>query len=283
MQRTGLVMSIEKNHICVMTSSGGFMRISIIEGNIPIMGQMYTGDVVNANTLKSNIFIKYKVMVASFIFFAFLGFGIYTYFTPVTAATIDINPSIKLLCNKYSKTIYINALNNDGKKIVSEISLKNLNLDQALVKIVDQSIKDNFINSEYLIKKSISLNITGKDISTINFQNKIKQEKLKSKIKINGKTKEIKKLKEIVINHKIKENKLNSNDITNKQNKSINYKTNVKVNRSVKGNGINTITSNTKKIQNSNIVNQKKSYLNINEKKNIFLDKRDKEIRYKKS
>lgn len=277
MQKTGLIMSIEKKHVCVMTPSGDFIRIGIVERDIPIIGHIYTGTVVNGNTLKSNIFVKYRVIAAIFIFFVFICFGIYSYFTPVTVATIDINPSIKLFCNKYSKTISTNASNDDGKKILSQITLKNLNLDEALVKIVDQSIKDNFINSKYLVEKKISLKITGKDVSIVNFQEKLKQEKLNSKIKTNGKIKKIKinnNSKKIITNKEIKEIKGNSNnyDIKDEQNKLISYQTNVKLNNSVKSN--NTTTSrDIKETQISNITKKRTEYTNIDRRKNINSNK----------
>lgn len=245
MQRTGLVMSINKNYVCVMTPSGDFMRIKISKENIPITGQVYTGTVINGNTLRSNIFVKYKALAASFIFFVFISYGMYSYFTPVTAATININPSIELSCNKYSKIIYTNALNDDGKKILSEITIKNLNLDEALVKIIDQSIKDNFINSKYSKEKSIFLNITGKEASVVNFEKKLEEKNLTVEIKTNGNIKEIK-----------ENTKSNSINTKNKQTKSINNQTNDNLNSTIKNNITNSIPSSIKESQIPNIKKQ---------------------------
>jgi len=257
MQSTGLVMSINKNHACVMTPLGDFMRIKISNGKIPIIGQVYTGIVVNRSALKSRIFVKYKALAASFIFFVFISYGLYSYFTPVTAATIDINPSIKLSCNKYSKIIYMNALNDDGKKILSGITIKNLNLDEALVKIIDQSINDNFINSKYLNGKSIFLNITGKEVSVVNFEKKLEEKKLTAEIKTNGNIKEIKgNAKNNSINTKDKQTKAIDTQINCKLNN------NVKSNNSIKSNNINSVPLNIKEQKNSNIKKQQNTNKN---------------------
>lgn len=67
-------------------------------------------------------------------------FGIKLYFTPTTHINIDINPSLDLGINLFDRVVSVNALNEDGARLLNGSDLKSLKFasyDEALRRILD--------------------------------------------------------------------------------------------------------------------------------------------------
>jgi len=185
MNKTGLVMKIEKNSAAIMTTSGEFFKVAVFS-KIPKIGEEYTGKLKKENSL-----IKVLITAACLLFMALSGGGVYDYYTPTSSVVININPSIKLETNRWIKIIKCSALNKDGETILKEISIKNKSLNEGLNLIVEQSKKDNFINEKY-IKDSrvISIKLSGKNNKILDlskFQEYIIKNNLNLEINSNGK------------------------------------------------------------------------------------------------
>jgi len=158
MNKTGLVMKIEKNNAFIMTSSGEFFKVKILSKS-PEIGEEYTGKLK-----KERGFIKILITAACLLFMALSGGGVYDYYTPTSSVVININPSIKLEANRWVKIIKCSALNNDGETVLKSISIKNKSLNQGLNLIIQQSEKDDFINEKYIKDaKVISVKLSTKN------------------------------------------------------------------------------------------------------------------------
>lgn len=59
------------------------------------------------------------------------------YFLPNAYIDVDINPSVELTLNRFGKVIDLNAYNDDGTKLLLEISVKNKNYDDAMKILMD--------------------------------------------------------------------------------------------------------------------------------------------------
>lgn len=64
---------------------------------------------------------------------------------------MDINPSVQLDINRWNRVISYKPLNNDGKEVLKDINLKNKDIEEAIDKVVEQSIKKKYINDSYKI------------------------------------------------------------------------------------------------------------------------------------
>lgn len=178
---SGMVMQLKGQHAFIMTNTGEFLKLKLNK-NSPKIGEIYTGEVV-----QDTPFYKYALTAATLAFLVLFGSTAYAYYTPVASVVVNINPSIKLDLNKWNKIIKSTALNDDGKKVLSELKVKNKSLDDGLNSIVDQAKKDNFINVEYIESgKTITIDINSskqiKDFNLSKFENNIKSGNINLKI-----------------------------------------------------------------------------------------------------
>ena len=63
--------------------------------------------------------------------------------------SIDVNPSIELTVNKKDKVMSAVALNEDAKVVLSDMNLKNVDLDIALNAIMGALLKNGYLDEVY--------------------------------------------------------------------------------------------------------------------------------------
>lgn len=181
MTKTGIVTQVNKNVVYLMTSSGEFVKVRA-RGAAPGIGEIYSGEPY----IERKIF-RLPAIAAAMLSFIILSSGLYTYYTPVAAITIDINPSVKLHINRWNKIIKAAPLNEDGEKILLNLSLANKSPEEGLELIVAQAEKDNFINEEYKASdKIISVHVVEQKEDQVNlsgFQAAVEKQNLKVAIK----------------------------------------------------------------------------------------------------
>ncbi len=78
---------------------------------------------------------------------SFAGIGSYSYVSPYSFVSLDINPSIEYALNRYDKVISVSGINDEGQQIVSSIEsdVKNQNITTAIGVTIRQLEKDNYI------------------------------------------------------------------------------------------------------------------------------------------
>lgn len=178
--KTGLVMEINKKSAYIMTPNGEFAEVKITAA-APSIGSTYTGPIYT----KYNTF-KYVAAAACLIFFTSIGGGAYAYYTPTTSVVVDINPSLELKLNRWNRIIKTIPLNHEGEQLANSLNIKNKDIDTGLTMLLDEAEKESFIltpngNEE----QSISLNVTSsKDVtlSLPKFEEKTDSKKIDVKI-----------------------------------------------------------------------------------------------------
>lgn len=181
MIKTGIVTQVNKNIVYLMTAEGEFVKVKS-KVAAPSIGEIFSGEVyIERKT------IRFPALAAAMLSFIILGSGLYTYYTPVAAITIDINPSVELQINRWNRIIKASPLNEDGKKVLSNISVANKSPEQGLELIVAQAEKDNFINEDYKASdKVISVHVVEKkedQVDLTKFQAVVEKQNLKVTIK----------------------------------------------------------------------------------------------------
>ncbi len=200
MTKKGVVLEIKDNKAFIMTPSGEFLCLKIND-IIPKIGEVFEGEIIsdfNKNYSKRK---KLFLFAASIIFALILSAGTFIYITPVSAITVNINPEIKLESNRWNRIVKITPLNEDGKKLLEKVKVKNKNLNTAIMEIVKECKKENIINDEYISSgKAVQIYIQGNypNKSIINnLEKQLTNEGLKTKIidsKDNEKSTEDKKI-----------------------------------------------------------------------------------------
>jgi hypothetical protein len=181
MIKTGIVTQVNKNIVYLMTTEGEFVKVKS-KGAAPSIGEIFSGELYTERKP-----VRLPALAAAMLSFIILGSGLYTYYTPVAAITIDINPSVELQINRWNRIIKASPLNEDGKKVLSNISVANKSPEQGLEMIVSQAEKENFINEDYKASdKVISVHVVEKkedQVDLSRFQAVVEKQNLKVTIK----------------------------------------------------------------------------------------------------
>lgn len=94
---------------------------------------------------------SYKIFIPSItticLIFLFL-IGNYLINNPYSYVSIDINPSIILTTNRFDKVIEVKALNKDAKKLLKDINIKKLQVNEANNIIIEKAIELGYINKD---------------------------------------------------------------------------------------------------------------------------------------
>ena len=272
MTKTGIVMEINDSNIGILTPSGEFAYVKRNSKSVTL-GELYSEEILNGIKKKSVNVKRLFLMAASFLLLVFLSSGIFLYNEPVSAVTIDINPSVELYVNRWNKIVKVVPLNDDGKNLVNELSIKNLDISNGIEKIYEKCKSENYITEDYKKDKAINIQVSNLknhqlDLSTI--EKKIEDDGINIIIDMN-KNKEKKEdnnsEKSISPSEKKKDNNSKTENKNNNNNKEDNGKT--KENGTYKDNN----NSN-----NKNVPEQKNTYNSeLNQKDNNSNQSKDKD------
>lgn len=99
------------------------------------------------NIFRSSLFNKRLAMLCT-IFVLFLGSGGYVYTQiPVAYVSLDINPSVELMLNRFNRVVSYEAYNSDGENLLASNDKKNISIDKAINNIISSAVQKNYISS----------------------------------------------------------------------------------------------------------------------------------------
>ena len=93
------------------------------------------------------------------------GAGAWTYFTPYSYVSLDVNPSIEYSLNRFDRVLSVKAINDDGEELLKKIQLENLSnkkIDEAIAQTMDQIIAEGYFDGE--TEGGIVITTSGKDL-----------------------------------------------------------------------------------------------------------------------
>ncbi len=103
--------------------------------------------------LKKNTIFKTKKFAAcaaaAVIVLFGLGGGVYTYASPYSYVSLDVNPSIEFTLNRFDRVLSVKAVNDDGEEILKEVrlnDLENQTITQALTATVGQIAEEGYFD-----------------------------------------------------------------------------------------------------------------------------------------
>lgn len=80
------------------------------------------------------------------------------YFEEISFVSIDINPSIELTLNRFDRVISVKAYNDDGKKIIKSLNVKNKSYNDALEILINNDIFKKYINNNSYVSFAVQSN-----------------------------------------------------------------------------------------------------------------------------
>lgn len=136
MNKTGIVMKVENKKACILTEDGQFLNV-IVRGKAPGIGEVYTGKAVRVFPLK-------RAAAAAAVFLLILSGSLtHTYNAEAASIVFNGNSKIRLSVNRWNRIIKAEALNEDGKKVLDSVNIKNQSLNAGLDTIVSEEKKEN--------------------------------------------------------------------------------------------------------------------------------------------
>lgn len=155
----GIVMELKKNKAIIMTVDGEFLNVKKPSPEI-IIGEEITSETIEVK--KSGI-IRYSVLAATLLLLLIP----FTYFkqayATVAYVNVDINPSLEMGINKYNKVNTVIPLNSDAEKMLQSISLKGIDVNDAVEKILTAAKDMGYINDS---------KVNNIEIAIVNLKNK---------------------------------------------------------------------------------------------------------------
>lgn len=122
------------------------------------------GEVITMTKSNKNTIIKRLVAVAAVLAIVLSGFGVAALYkssrVEVARVDIDVNPGVEIKLNKNDKVLNVVPLNDDGKKIIGNMDLKNTDLDTAVNAIIGSMVKNGYLSE---IANSVLVSVEGED------------------------------------------------------------------------------------------------------------------------
>ncbi len=139
----GIVVEIDRNHSVILSDDGLFMKI---ENQNYEIGQTIN---INNNQVKKPVGKKWIAGMASVAAaVAFCTVGVYAWFTPANYVSLDVNPSVEYTVNRFDRVLDVKAVNDDGEKILEDLSLGHQKIEEAVIKTLEQLIEEGFLSGD---------------------------------------------------------------------------------------------------------------------------------------
>lgn len=138
-----VVVELNKGKATVLSDDG---CVATIKNNNYEIGQ-----VIQMSSPKIGLNKKISVIAASAAAFVLLGIGGWAYASPYTYVSVDVNPSIEFMVNRFDRVLSVKAVNDDGEELLNNISLedlKNKTIYDALAKSVAQISESGYFDGD---------------------------------------------------------------------------------------------------------------------------------------
>lgn len=113
-----VIVEINDNHAAVLSDDGCITSIKNVNYEI--------GQVIQLNRPKSTFIKKLTVFTASAAACIIFGVSTWAYASPYTYVSVDVNPSLEFVVNRFDRVLKVKGVNDDGDQIVNVITTKNL-------------------------------------------------------------------------------------------------------------------------------------------------------------
>jgi hypothetical protein len=141
----GLVLEVNKNNVLVLTRDGRFK-------NLPRRGRVEVGSEYSYGTY----FPRAQLAVAAVMLLALASvlLPLQGRMAPAAYITLDINPSVELVVNSSQRVIGVEALNEDGAKLIGELRLKGENLQYAIEALLRTAEEQDYLVNDVVVASS---------------------------------------------------------------------------------------------------------------------------------
>lgn len=152
-----VIVDIKGRYAVALNKQGQFIKI---RNN----GQMRVGyevEVPSGIGFDMRTLMKAASIAAVFFLTIGLSYGVYSYSLPYSYVNVDINPSVEITANIYNRILKVEALNNDGQKVLEGSSYKNIKLEHGIEKILDNAVEKGYLKGD--TDNAVMFTVSSKD------------------------------------------------------------------------------------------------------------------------
>lgn len=131
-----VIINIKKNQAAALEDDGSITKVKNQDYEI--------GQVIKLKKTTK----KTAVWPAAAVLLLLAGFGAWSFFSPYTYVSLDVNPSIEYSVNRYGVVLAAEAVNGDGAEILSNLNLKFNTIDDAITNTVDEIAGQGYFDGE---------------------------------------------------------------------------------------------------------------------------------------
>jgi len=77
------------------------------------------------------------------------------YMMPVSAISVDVNPSVELGINRFDRVVAVDGCNEDGVKLAAAVNLRNLNYSDAIETLLESEAMQPYIAEDRLVSITV--------------------------------------------------------------------------------------------------------------------------------
>jgi hypothetical protein len=165
-----VIVDIQAKNAVALNKNGQFIKLKS-NRNMKIGTEI---DIPERAGLNIYSFTRMASAAAMFFVVMGLGYGVYSYNSPFSYIDMDINPSVEITANRYNRIIDIEALNDDGNKLINKESFKNKSLKEGLEGLLQNAIEEGYIKD----------NLDNAVMLTVSSKNEVKAAEVENSIKI---------------------------------------------------------------------------------------------------
>lgn len=98
-------------------------------------------------------------LVAACLVLALFGFGGWRFYvTPVSAISVDVNPSVELNVNRFDRVVSVDGYNEDGTALATAVELTNLEYSDAIEVLLSSDAMSSYLESD----AQVSITVVGR-------------------------------------------------------------------------------------------------------------------------
>ncbi len=145
-----VVLEIQNGFAAVLMEDGSILKLK--DNNFKI------GQVIEMKENKAKLSGKLIAIAASIaVFLVAAGIMTGVYLNPYTYVSLDVNPSIVFTVNQFNRVISVEAINDDGSVILSELDIRRIrfkNIEAAILDTIEQITADGYFSGAGVVSGS---------------------------------------------------------------------------------------------------------------------------------
>lgn len=178
----GILLKIKKNKAIVFSDNATYITIKRKKGMHVGQRIWLTGKDIQQPNIKTVKYVYWAAAVAAVLALVLLPVKLGMYTQTFAYFSVDVNPSIEMAVDKHSNIIKIYPKNQKGEELAGDLDLKNKNIKDAVLLIVDKTRSLGFYDSQnkttVLVTAALSGNKAGNEVSRqklLDMQHSIKE------------------------------------------------------------------------------------------------------------